>query len=64
MRNRPASQHDYQTSLELTKIRILRRRTNWGDELWKLATAIIALRLVLAEKSELNLSQRYFQQAT
>ena len=42
--------------LELTKIRTPRRRKNWVDELWKLATANIALHLVLVQKSELSLN--------
>jgi len=39
---------------QLPKIRTPRRRKNWADELWKLATAYIALQLVLAQKSELS----------
>jgi len=45
---------------QLTKIRTPRRRKNWVDELWKLATANIALHLVLAQKSELNLTIKIF----
>ena len=39
-----------------TKIRTPRRRKNWVDELWKLATATIGLHLVPDQKSELSLN--------
>ena len=40
----------------LTKIITPRTRKKWVDELWKLATANIALQIVLAQKSELSLN--------
>jgi len=43
---------------QFTKIRTARRRKNWIDELWKLATANIGLHLVLAQKSELSLNDQ------
>ena len=41
---------------QFTKIRTPRIRKNWVDELWKLSTTNIVLRLVLARKSELSLN--------
>jgi len=50
--------------LELAKIWTPRRRKNWADELWKVATANISLHLVLAQKSELRLNDYdFFPQA-